>query len=106
MYTFTRGTNFNFAGQVQNDGKVMDLTGVTVAARIYDMTGTTLIASLTCQIVGDPTLGVISVTYSGDTLGWAPGKVQVLFLLNIPNNPNPLASEPAYFRIAQNPMIG
>lgn len=106
MYKFVRGTTFQFAGVVQNDGVVQDLTNATIQASIYDQTGTILIATLTCTVLTPASLGAISLTYNGSTSHWPPGKAQLLFLLNLPNNPNPLPSDPCYLRIEQNPMIG
>lgn len=106
MYSFYRGTNFNFAGQFQNDGAVQDLTGAILTGKVFDPTGTIVIAPLTCAVIGDPKLGVVSVTFSGDTTLWPVGKARIDFLLNLPNNAEPIASDPIWFRIAQTPMIG
>lgn len=106
MYTFYRGTLFQFSGQLQDDGVVQDLTGATISGTVFDVTGVTPYASVQCAIAGNPTLGVITVSYSGDTTLWPVGKARIDFLLNLPNNPNPIASDPCYFRVAQTPMIG
>lgn len=106
MYTFYRGTNFQFAGQVQDDGIVQDLTNATLEGKVFDPTGQTLFGALSCNVLGDPTLGVVNISYSGDTTLWPVGKARVDFLLFLPNNANPIAADPIPFRIAQTPMIG
>jgi hypothetical protein len=106
MYVFYRGTNFNFAGQMQDDGLVQDLTNASVLGTVFDPTGTITYGVLTCTVIGNPTLGIINVSYSGDTTLWPVGKARIDFLLNMPNVPDPIASDPVYFRIAQTPMIG
>ena len=106
MYSFYRGTPFQFAGQLQDDGKVFDLTNCTLSAKVFDPTGTNTYGTLTCTVMGDPTLGLAGVTYSGDTTLWPVGKARIDFLLQTPNNVEPIASDPVWFRIAQTPMIG
>jgi hypothetical protein len=105
MYRYVRGTPFQFAGQVQDDGVPMDLTGATITANMYDQTGTILIASLVVTIL-EATEGMLSVTFPTSTITWPLGKAQMFFLMNIPNNNGPIVSDPAYLRIEQNPMIG
>lgn len=106
MYNFYRGTNFQFVGQLQDDGVVQDLTGATVSAKVFDETGTTVYGTLSCVVTGDPTLGIVSISYPGDTTLWPVGKARIDFLLQLVNNPDPIASDPVWFRIAQTPMIG
>lgn len=106
MYTYIRGTLFQFAGQMQNDGVVQDLTNATLSANLYDETGTTLISALTVTVIGDPTQGMVQLGYSGNTLLWPTGKAACFFLLQLPNNAEPLASEPMYLRIGMTPMLG
>lgn len=105
MYTYYRGTPFQFAGQMQDDGVVQDLTNATVQATCFDPTGTVVHGVLTCAVIGDPKQGLVSVSYP-DTTAWPVGKARVDFLLFMPNNNGqPIASDPAYFRIAQSPML-
>lgn len=106
MYTFYRGTNFQFTGTVQNNGIAQDLTGASIQASVYDPTATINYATLTCTITGDPKAGLLSVSYSGNTIAWPVGLAKIFFLLNLPNNSKPIAADPVEFRIAQTPLIG
>ena len=107
MYSFYRGTPFNFVAQVQDDGVIQDLTNASLQANVYDPTGTTVIATLTCTVLAPATNGIVNISAPGPTTNWPIGKARVDFLLYLPNNNGlPLASDPVPFRIAQAPMIG
>jgi len=104
MYTHYRGTTFQFAGQVQNEGKVQDLTGCTITANVYNRAGTVLIGALAVDIL-QPTLGVISVGYPQGTGNWPVGSARIDALFTFSDG-STLASDPDYFRILQTPVVG
>lgn len=105
MYTHYRGTPFQFAGAVYNNGAPMDLTGATVTATVFDPTGTTAYGQLTCTVSNPANLGVVTLAY-GNTSNWPVGKARLDMLIYLPNNNGqPLASDPCQFRIAQTPML-
>lgn len=106
MYSFYRGTTFQFIGQVQDDGIVQDLTNATFQARVSDETGDNVYGNPIVTVVAPATAGIVQVSYTGNTLIWPVGKARIDFIANLPNNPNPIASGPTYFRILQNPILG
>lgn len=103
MYTHFRGTVFQFAGQLQDDGVVQDLTDAVVAASVFDPGGTILYGALTVTYIDRPT-GLIQVGYP-DTSAWPVGKARVDFTLTTALG-ELIAAPPDVFRVAQTPMIG
>jgi hypothetical protein len=104
MYSYYRGTVFQFVGQVQDDGVVQNLTGATLQAQVSDMNNN-LIANPTVTVT-NAVGGIVSVTVTGSTITWPLGKARIDFLLTLPNNALPIASDPAFFRIINTPMLG
>jgi hypothetical protein len=104
MYVHYRGTTFQFVGSLQNDGAAQDLTNATVIANVYDPTGTTLIANLTTTILDPATGGLLGISYP-NTSAWPVGKARIDVVITL-NNGQEVASDPCWFRIAQNPVLG
>jgi hypothetical protein len=110
MYTHIRGSTFSFIGQMQNDGVVQDLTNATLVANVYDETGTILYGNLTVVILTPTTDGLVNISYA-NTLPWPVGRARIDCVLTIPNPvsgqpANVIASDPVWFRIKQNPILG
>lgn len=103
MYKYYRGTTFQFAGQMQDDGVVLDLTGSTLLGSVFDPTGQTLIANLTVVVMVG-TDGLVMITFPGDTTNWPVGKARIDWVLSLADGTN-VASDPVPFIIAQTPMI-
>lgn len=104
MYTHYRGTTFQFIGQLQNDGVVLDLSNATVIAAVYDQGGVQLIANLVVQI-SDPVNGIVIIKYPTGTGDWPVGKVRLESEITFGDGTN-VASDPEYFRVAQSPLVG
>ena len=102
MYTHYRGTTFQFAGVLQNNGVPQNLSSGTLVAKVFDKTGTILYGNLTVTII-DPVNGLITLSYS-DTSAWPVGNARMDCTLTLPG-PTLLASDPEFFRIAQNPVV-
>lgn len=103
MYTHFRGTTFQFTGQLQDDGVAQPLTNATVAANVYDPSGTILYGALTVTFV-DTLLGILDLSFP-DTSAWPVGKARIDFLMTLSTG-EVIASAPDIFRVAQTPMIG
>lgn len=103
MYTHFRGTTFQFTGQFQDDGVAQDLTNCTVAANVYDQSGTVLYGALNVTFVDTPN-GIIAVSFP-NTSAWPVGKARIDCLMTLANG-EIIASSPDVFRIAQTPIIG
>lgn len=104
MYTHYRGTTFQFIGQMQNDGVVLDLTNATIIAAVYDQGGVNVIGNLTVQI-SDPVNGMVILLFPSGTGDWPVGKVRLECEITMGDGTN-VASDPEYFRVAQSPIIG
>lgn len=103
MYTHFRGTTFQFTGQMQDDGDTLDLTTGTLAAKVFDPSGTNLYGSLIITVV-DAVNGLVQMSYP-DTSAWPVGKARIDATF-APSSGELIASPPEWFRIAQTPMIG
>jgi hypothetical protein len=102
MYTHYRGTTFQFAGVLQNNGVAQDLTNGTLVAKVFDKTATNLYGTLTVTVL-DPVNGLVTLSYP-NTGSWPVGNARMDCTLTLPNG-TLLASDPEFFRIAQNPVV-
>lgn len=67
---FKRGQSFAYAGQVLNDGVVMDFTGWTIAAQLRTSFRRELVQGLTAAFV-NPATGIVSLTATAEqTSAW------------------------------------
>jgi hypothetical protein len=102
MYTYFRGTTFQFAGALQDNGVPQDLTGASIAISVFDKPGVNLLGTLSV-VVQDAVNGLVTVSY-GDTSAWPVGIARIDALITFATGQT-IASEPDYFRVAQTPMV-
>lgn len=95
------GATFQLVGGLQQDGAPADFTGWSLAANLFDNTGTTLIASLTVNWI-DQTKGFLTLT-APDTSTWAAGKARIDCQLVTPAG-DVVLGPPTYLRILQSPL--
>lgn len=101
MINIYKGSTFQVAGSLQQDGKEADFTGWTLTANLYDSTGTILISQIDVNWI-DIKKGIITLS-SPSTSTWVLGKARIDVKLVTPLN-EIILGPPTYVRILQSPL--
>lgn len=101
MLTIYIGSTFRLGGALQKDGAPADFTGYTLTAKLYDASGSTLIAALNVVWL-DRTKGLLTLS-APSTTPWPALKARIDCALVTPAGDTVLGP-PIYLRIAQSPL--
>jgi hypothetical protein len=101
MLTVYIGATLQLGGALQKDGGAADFSGWAFDAKLYDQSGTTLIANLSSSWL-DVTQGLLMLSASS-TDNWPACKARIDVRLTTPTG-DPILGPPTYLRIAQSPM--